>query len=514
MNEPTSSSRDSRDAELEALVGRTVAGKYSILRLIGRGGMGAVYEAENLGIGKKVALKFVDKELARDEQVTSRFAREARAASSIESANIVTVFDAGIEDGRPYLVMELLRGEDLGTRLRRLGRVPVADALHVAAQVLRGLARAHDAGIVHRDLKPDNVFLVKGDGDPLHAKIVDFGVSKIHKAQSGTAVLALTGKGTILGTPLYMAPEQAQAVDDLDGRADLYSLGAILFECLSGRPPHTGESYEQIILSICMTDAPALETVEPTVPAAVSQFVAKALARSRNNRFRSAPEMLRALHEVAPDEKLKVPLEPLAAVTLQSGVNPHAPTLVMSQTPVPPLASAPAGPPTDVSWSSASKPSRAPTPTPSLSPSPSMAPSVATRLAVPLTAFGATLAGVIVTSWIVTSMRKDAPPKAPPAITQAQSASVTSAPPPLPSGMAQPPASGAPSAASALPVDPPVASAAATAPTAAPPTPTPPRAGGASKPRAAPPQGTTKAPADPAPAGRKSPLDISRELPE
>jgi eukaryotic-like serine/threonine-protein kinase len=502
MNETTSSSRDSRDPELEALVGRTIAGKYSVLRLIGRGGMGAVYEAENVGIGKKVALKFVDRELARDEQVTSRFAREARAASSIESNNIVTVFDAGIEDGRPYLVMELLRGEDLGTRLRRLGRVPVADALHIAAQVLRGLSRAHDAGIIHRDLKPDNVFLVKGDGDPLHTKIVDFGVSKIHKAQSGTAVLALTGKGTILGTPLYMAPEQAQAVEDLDGRADLFSLGAILFECLAGRPPHTGESYEQIILSICMTDAPALEALEPSVPAPVCAFVAKALARNRNARFRSAPEMLRALHEVAPDEKLKVPLEPMTAATLVSNVNPHAPTLVMSPTPVPAPA---AGPPTDVSWSSASKSIRAPTPTPT----PSMAPSVATRLAVPLTAFGATLAGVIVTSWIVTTMRKDAPVKAPPAITQAQTASTASGPPPLPSSGIAPPASDAPPVASAPPADPPVAS----VPSRTPPPPGTPRAG-APKPRGAPTATATSAPAATSPAGRKSPLDISRELPE
>src|SRR4051812_20307697 len=125
-----------RQLELEELVGRTVAGKYSITRLIGRGGMGAVYEAENVGIGKKVALKFVDREFARDERVAGRFAREARAASSIESEHIVQVFDAGSDAGRPYIVMELLRGEDLGTRLRRLGRIPLDEALHVIAQVL------------------------------------------------------------------------------------------------------------------------------------------------------------------------------------------------------------------------------------------------------------------------------------------------------------------------------------------------------------------------------------------
>jgi eukaryotic-like serine/threonine-protein kinase len=501
MNESTPSSRD---RELEALVGRTVAGKYGVLRLIGRGGMGAVYEAENLAIGKKVALKFVDREFAKDEQVTGRFAREARAASSVESANIVTVFDAGVDDGRPYLVMELLRGEDLGSRLRRLGRIPLADALHIAAQVLRGLGRAHEAGIVHRDLKPDNVFLVKGDGDPLFAKIVDFGVSKIHRAPSGTAPVALTGKGTVVGTPLYMSPEQARASEDLDGRTDLYALGSILFECLAGRPPHTGESYEQIILSVCMTDAPPLMSVEPSVPPAVSAFVAKALARDRTMRFANAQEMLRALHEIAPEERLRVPLDPLSGATLPSGSGGHA---VSGPAPTPGISAPPAGPPTDVSWSRASKPARAATPAPA-------PPSLATRLAVPLTAFGATLAGVIVTSWIVTSFRKDHTVSPPPAITQAQTVTVPSSAPtasasaPL-AATASPTATAtatAPLAATASPTATATASPIATA------SPTPTGGGptrGAPRPAVTPPPATAK----PAPTPTAKPLDISRELP-
>src|SRR4051794_14228506 len=250
----------------EELVGKTIAGRYALHRVIGHGGMGAVYEGEHLGIGKKVAVKFVDPEWATDERVVKRFAREARAMSAIESAHIVTVFDAGSEDGRPYLVMELLRGEDLGQRLRRLRRIPQREAMHVIAQVLKGLARAHAAGIVHRDLKPDNVFLVKHDTDPLFAKIVDFGISKIERPRANTSPLALTGRGTVLGTPFYMSPEQAQASSDVDGRTDLYSVGAILFECLTGRPPHTGESYEQVILAICMRDAPTLASLDPSIP--------------------------------------------------------------------------------------------------------------------------------------------------------------------------------------------------------------------------------------------------------
>jgi serine/threonine-protein kinase len=238
--------------------------------------------------------------------------------SSIESAHIVSVFDAGTHESRPYLVMELLRGEDLGQRLRRNKRVPLGEAMHVAAQVLKGLARAHAAGVVHRDLKPDNVFLVKSDTDPLFAKIVDFGVSKIERPRNRTSPLALTGRGTVLGTPFYMCPEQAQAAADVDGRADLYSVGAILFECLSGRPPHTGETYEQIILSICMTDAPDLRAIDPSVSPAVASFIARALSRDRTQRFASAERMLAALHEVAPEEKTRVPLDPVAPDTLLS----------------------------------------------------------------------------------------------------------------------------------------------------------------------------------------------------
>ncbi|MDB4939172.1 MAG: serine/threonine protein kinase [Labilithrix sp.] len=325
--------RERARAAREALIGKTIAGKYILRGLLGHGGMGAVYEAENVGIGKRAAIKFVDPEFATDEKVVARFAREARAMSAIESAHIVTVFDAGSEDGRPYLVMELLRGEDLGERLRRLGRIPLGEAMHVVAQVLKGLARAHAAGIVHRDLKPDNVFLVKHDTDPLFAKIVDFGISKIERPRDSTHPLALTGRGTVLGTPFYMSPEQAQASSDVDGRTDLYSVGAILFECLTGRPPHTGESYEQVILSICMRDAPDVRSIEPSIPKDVSAFVARALTRDRTHRFASAERMLAALHEVAPEERSRVPLD-APPDTLQSPVNVMAATMLDGGSPV------------------------------------------------------------------------------------------------------------------------------------------------------------------------------------
>jgi serine/threonine-protein kinase len=310
LSTPSTSKQERARLAREALIGKTIAGRYVLRSLLGAGGMGAVYEAEHLGIGKRVAIKFVDQEWITDEQVLTRFAREARAMSAIESPHIVQIFDAGTEDGRPFLVMELLRGEDLGQRLRRANKVALTEALHIIAMVLKGLSKAHAAGIVHRDLKPDNIFLVQMDADPVFAKIVDFGVSKIERPKNRTSPLALTGRGTVLGTPFYMSPEQAQAAADLDGRADIFSVGTILFECLAGRPPHTGETYEQIILAICMRDAPNLQKLDPTIPEPVAALVAKALSRDRANRFESADVMLAALHELSPEEKKRVPAEP------------------------------------------------------------------------------------------------------------------------------------------------------------------------------------------------------------
>jgi serine/threonine protein kinase len=341
---------EERDADRwrEALVGTVVAGKYSVTRLIGRGGMGAVFEAEHLGIGRKVALKFLDRAWVNDENVASRFAREARAVTGIDSDHVVSVFDAGTDGKQPFLVMELLRGEDLGKRLRRDKRVPLDQTLHMAAQVLRGLVAAHAAGIVHRDLKPENVFLSERADDPAFVKIVDFGISKIERPKSGTAPLALTQKGVVIGTPLYMSPEQAQALRDLDGRADLFSLGAIVFECLSGRPPHVGETYEQIIVSICIQDAPDIRAIVPSTPDGVALFIARALERDRAKRFASAYEMLGALRLLAPNDSATRPLSitapareanPANDPSVASGVFPPRP-----------------GGATGVSWADAGRP--------------------------------------------------------------------------------------------------------------------------------------------------------------
>jgi eukaryotic-like serine/threonine-protein kinase len=284
------SEQDSKAPESARLVGRAV-GKYEVVRMIGGGGMGRVYEGLNKSIGKRVALKFIDKEAASPDAF-ARFQREAQAASAVESAHIVEIFDSGeTDDGMPFIVMELLRGEDLGHHIRRLGRVELPAALQITAQILRGLHRAHEAGIIHRDLKPDNVFLLDRDDDQIFAKIVDFGVSKITRRGEARST-TITQEGTVLGTPVYMSPEQAQGQSDVDARTDLYSVGAILYEALFGRPPHSGGTYEQVIVNICMKDAEDIRTHNTDVPEGVARVIAKALSRDREMRYQSAHDFL------------------------------------------------------------------------------------------------------------------------------------------------------------------------------------------------------------------------------
>jgi serine/threonine-protein kinase len=295
-----------------------------------------------------------------------------------------------------------------------VNKLELAEALRITAQVLRGLADAHEAGIVHRDLKPDNVFLVEKPGDSF-VKIVDFGISKIERLGSGTAPLALTGKGTILGTPFYMSPEQAQAFEDVDARTDLYSVGAMLFECLAGRPPHVGETYEQIIVSICMTDAPDLRVINKEMPSAVAQFVKKALARNRSARFGSARQMLVALMAQinavpgAPAEPMRAS-DPLAKsgdpVQRSSDPDKRTPSGEVSAAPARTMLSSGVGDAaraTDVGWSSGSRP---------LVPLPATKRKSSTVLFI-ATGLAATLAGGLVTFGLATARhgaRESEPP--------------------------------------------------------------------------------------------------------
>lgn len=292
----------SREAVLssELQPGAIFADRYRVERRIASGGMGSVYEVVHLETNRRRALKVLHANLVQSDELRERFRREARVAAEIESEHIVDVFDAGIEPATemPFLVMELLRGEDLGHRLRKVGRLELDAALDIIAQILRGLCRAHEAGIVHRDLKPDNVFLTEQDDGTTFVKILDFGISKMRRG-AGAIDKTITKQGTVLGTPFYMSPEQAQALPDVDERTDLWSTGAILYEALTGKPPHDGHSYEQVIVHICTKDPLDARVHNPGIPDKLAEFLKKALCRDRQARFQHAREMLEALGEAS-----------------------------------------------------------------------------------------------------------------------------------------------------------------------------------------------------------------------
>src|SRR5262249_47223224 len=238
----------------EQLVGTIVDGRYRVERVLGTGGMGAVYEAEHIEIGKKVAIKVLHPQFSQQADLVARFRREARAASKVGHPNIVDVTDSGTtQAGAVYFVMERLDGVHLGDVLRHQRRIAFDRAVVIGVQVCRALAAALAAGIIHRDLKPENVFLTSRDGNADFVKILDFGIAKQDMGNQNLP-RRLTTPGVAMGTPEYMAPEQA-AGKSIDGRVDIYAVGAILYEMLTGEPPHAGANAMEVITKKA-TEAP------------------------------------------------------------------------------------------------------------------------------------------------------------------------------------------------------------------------------------------------------------------
>ena len=276
-----------------ALVGRVIGDRYRILGLIGEGGMGAVYEAEHLSVGRRVALKRLHPELANDSHAISRFQREARAAGASGHEHVVDVLDLGFaEDGAPYLVMELLVGESLAARLRRQRQLAPRRAASIAGQVLSALEAVHALDVIHRDLKPDNIFLSKRNGRTDYVKVLDFGVSKMSAEGKDPK---LTRTGVMVGTPHYMSPEQARGVRNLDHRVDLYAVGVILYECLAGQLPFQADNYHALLQSILARDPVPLQQLVPDLDAGLVEVVHRALAKRADDRFEHARSMWEAL---------------------------------------------------------------------------------------------------------------------------------------------------------------------------------------------------------------------------
>src|SRR5271170_1164062 len=279
-----------------------VAGKYELVRLIGRGGMGTVWEGRHVSLGTRVAIKFIDSEYADSQEARARFDNEARAAATIQSKHAIQIFDHGVtDDGKPYIVMEMLQGEPLDGRLDRVGRLSLADTARILRQVGRALSRAHEKGIVHRDLKPENIFLVRTpDDDDEVAKVLDFGIAKFKKmdGQSG-GLTSSTKTGAVLGTPFYMAPEQARGLRDLDHRVDLWAMGVIAFRCVCGVLPFEGVSVGDLLVKICTTPARLPSSVVPSLPPAFDAWFLRALEKDPARRFQSALELTDSLAAAA-----------------------------------------------------------------------------------------------------------------------------------------------------------------------------------------------------------------------
>ena len=289
--------------------GQLVTPTLKLTRLLGKGGMGSVWLADHLTLGSQVAIKFMSIANLDDQTLLQRFQTEAKAAAQIKHPHVAQVFDHGVTtDGVPYIVMEYLEGEDLKHAVRRNGPLPIAEVARVVTQSAKALGRAHNLNIVHRDIKPDNIFLCNIDGETF-IKLLDFGVAKIDQ---GAAMNGATTTGSMMGTPLYMSPEQLLSARTVNHKSDLWSLAVVAYFALTGRVPFGGETIGSLSVSVHLGVFPAPSTLRPDLPPAVDQWFSRALKRDPNDRFDSAKEMADAF-EIATSTRA-----PMASIALNS----------------------------------------------------------------------------------------------------------------------------------------------------------------------------------------------------
>ncbi len=276
--------------------GEIIADRYRLERELGRGAMGTVWQAAHVTLGQRVAIKLIAAEQVESPEARLRFSTEAKAAARLKSRHVVQVIDDGqTVEGMPYIVMEFLEGETVEDKLERSGALPLAEAVRITTHVCRALSRAHANGIVHRDLKPANIFLTKSEDDEHGwiAKVLDFGVAKL----LGDGDASATKTGTLVGTPLFMSPEQVRRASRVDRRADIYSLGMVFYNMVTGTFAFDSPSYSDVLIKICLEPLPDIREVAPWVSEPLRQWFNKACARDPDERFQTADETMAALHE-------------------------------------------------------------------------------------------------------------------------------------------------------------------------------------------------------------------------
>ncbi|MDI3281995.1 serine/threonine-protein kinase [Polyangium sp. 15x6] len=308
--------------------GVVIAGKYRLVGLLGKGAMGEVWRAEHVTLGAPVAIKLIDVDLlgssgaSENSEIVQRFFREAKAAAALRTPHVVQIQDHGYDGPLPYIAMEMLEGETLEHRIERVRVLPPLMTTTIITHIARAVGKAHEAGIVHRDLKPSNVFLVRNDEDEI-AKVLDFGIAKaIGGGVLGSQGGVSTRTGSVVGTPCYMSPEQALGNKTIDQRADLWALGVIAYECVTGIRPFDSEALGDLIVQICARPLPVPSAVAP-VPDGFDAWFAKACAREPNERFQTAKELAESLRWIlCPDQ---------SGIWKLGQTHPSLPAIVMPQ---------------------------------------------------------------------------------------------------------------------------------------------------------------------------------------
>ena len=315
--------------------GDVLAGKYRVERVLGAGGMGVVVAAHHIQLDEKVALKFLLPEALGDAEAVTRFAREARNAVKIKSEHVARVTDVGtLPNGAPYMVMEYLEGGDLAAWIKQRGALPIEQAIEFVLQACVAMADAHALGIVHRDLKPANLFCVRRSDGQLSIKVLDFGISKLADGVGGGSGMAMTRTAALMGSPLYMSPEQMRSSRDVDAQTDIWALGVILFELITGRPPFKADSVTELAIKINNEPAPAIRTLRPDVPGDLEAIIFKCLEKDRRRRYRNVAELALALLPFAP-KRAKASVERISGIIHAAGLSASA----LAVPPSPPMTS-------------------------------------------------------------------------------------------------------------------------------------------------------------------------------